>query len=40
MKKNNMKVPEEKEKFNNLIWNGWKYLSRPFAVIVPDIDSF
>ena len=31
---------EEHEKFNNLIWNGWKYLSRPFEVIVSDMTSF
>ena len=27
-------------KFNNLIWNGWKYLSRPYEVIVSDMTMF
>ena len=31
---------EEHETFNNLVWNGWKYLSRPFEVIVSDMTSF
>lgn len=26
--------------FNNLVWNGWKYLSRPFQVIVSDMTAF
>ena len=26
--------------FNNLIWNGWKYLTRPFEVIVSDMTAF
>lgn len=34
------KPDEEHEKFNNLVWNGWKYLSRPFEVIVSDMTSF
>ena len=34
------KPEEENEKFNNLIWNGWKYLSRPLEVIVSDMTSF
>ena len=28
------------KKFNNLVWNGWKYLSRPFEVIVSDMTAF
>lgn len=34
------KPDEEHETFNNLIWNGWKYLSRPFEVIVSDMTAF
>lgn len=34
------KPGEEKYKFNNLIWNGWKHLSRPLQVIVSDMTSF
>ena len=34
------KSDEEHEKFNNLVWNGWKYLSRPFEVIVSDMTAF
>ena len=35
------KKPEEEHKtFNNLVWNGWKYLTRPFEVIVSDMTSF
>ena len=34
------KPDEENEKFNNLVWNGWKYLSRPFEVIVSDMTAF
>jgi len=34
------KPDDEHEKFNNLIWNGWKYLTRPFEVIVSDMTSF
>lgn len=26
--------------FNNLVWNGWKHLSRPFQVIVSDMTAF
>ena len=34
------KPDEEHEKFNNLVWNGWKYLSRPYEVIVFDMTAF
>ena len=34
------KPNEEHEKFNNLVWNGWKYLSRPYEVIVSDMTAF
>jgi len=34
------KPNEEHEKFNNLVWNGWKNLSRPFEVIVSDMTAF
>lgn len=34
------KPDEEDKKFNNLIWNGWKYLSKPFEVIVSDMTAF
>ncbi len=34
------KPGEEKVKFNNLIWNGWKYLTRPFEVIISDMTAF
>lgn len=34
------KPGEEKIKFNNLIWNGWKYLTRPFEVIISDMTAF
>ena len=34
------KPDEEHEKFNNLIWNGWKYLTKPFQVIVSDMTAF
>ena len=34
------KPGEEQCKFNNLIWNGWKYLSKPFEVIVSDMTAF
>ncbi|WP_349814490.1 IS3 family transposase [Thomasclavelia cocleata] len=34
------KPDEEHEKFNNLVWNGWKYLSRPYEVIVSDMTAF
>ena len=34
------KPDEEHETFSNLVWNGWKYLTRPFEVIVSDMTSF
>ncbi len=34
------KPEEESKKFNNLVWNGWKYLSRPYEVIVSDMTQF
>ena len=34
------KPDEEHEKFNNLVWNGWKYLTRPYEVIVSDMTAF
>ena len=34
------KPEEENEKYNNLIWNGWKYLKRPLEVIVSDMTAF
>ena len=34
------KPDEEHEKFNNLIWNGWKYLSKPYQVIISDMTAF
>ena len=34
------KPDEEHETFNNLVCNGWKYLSRPFEVIVSDMTAF
>jgi len=34
------KPGEEQVKFNNLVWNGWKYLTKPFEVIVSDMTSF
>ena len=34
------KPDEEHETFNNLVWNGWKYLSRPFEVIISDMTAF
>lgn len=33
-------IAKEHEKFNNLVWNGWKYLSRPYEVIVFDMTAF
>ena len=30
----------ESKKFNNLVWNGWKQLSRSFEVIVSDMTAF
>ena len=34
------KPDEEHETFNNLVWNGWKYLTRPYEVIVSDMTAF
>ena len=34
------KPGEEKLKFNNLIWNGWKHLTKPFEVIISDMTAF
>lgn len=34
------KPGEEQYKFNNLVWNGWKQLTKPFEVIVSDMTSF
>ena len=34
------KPGEEQYKFNNLIWDGWKDLSKPFEVIISDMTSF
>ena len=34
------KPNEEHEKFNNLVWNGWKHLTRPYEVIVSDMTAF
>lgn len=34
------KPTEENKKFNNLIWNGWKYLSKLFDVIISDMTAF
>ncbi len=34
------KINEEKLKFNNLVWNGWKYLTRPFEIIISDMTAF
>ena len=34
------KPEEEHKKFNNLVWNGWKKLTRPFQVIVSDMTAF
>ncbi len=34
------KSDEEHETYNNLVWNGWKYLTRPFEVIVSDMTAF
>ena len=34
------KPEEEHKKFNNLVWNGWKELTRPFQVIVSDMTAF
>ena len=36
-----LKKPEEEhKKFNNLVWNGWKKLTRPFQVIISDMTVF
>lgn len=34
------KPGEQQYKFNNLIWNGWKYLKSPLEVIVSDMTAF
>ena len=34
------KPDEENRKFHNLIWNGWKCLTKPFEVIVSDMTAF
>lgn len=34
------KPGDEQYKFNNLVWKGWKYLSKPFEVIVSDMTAF
>ena len=34
------KPGEQQYKFNNLIWNGWKKISRPLEVIVSDMTAF
>lgn len=34
------KPGHEQFTFNNLVWNGWKFLSRPFEVIVSDMTAF
>jgi len=34
------KPGEEQTKFNNLVWNGWKTLTKPFEVIVSDMTAF
>ena len=34
------KPGETKQKFNNLIWNGWKKVNKPFEVIISDMTSF
>lgn len=31
---------DEQYKFNNLVWNGWNYLTKPFEVIVSDMTAF
>ena len=30
----------EHKTFNNIIWNGWIYLSIPFKVIISDMTAF
>ena len=34
------KPDDEHEKYNNLVWNGWKYLTKPYQVIVSDMTAF
>jgi transposase InsO family protein len=34
------KPGEQQYKFNNLIWNGWKKITRPYEVIVSDMTAF
>lgn len=34
------KPGEQQCKFNNLVWDGWKNLSRPLEVVVSDMTSF
>jgi len=34
------KPNEEHEIFSNLVWNGWKCLTRPFEVIISDMTAF
>lgn len=34
------KPDEQKYRFNNLVWNGWRNLSKPFEVIVSDMTAF
>ena len=34
------KPDEEHQTFNNLIWNGWKCLTRPYEVIISDMTVF
>ena len=35
-----IKPNEENKTFSNLIWNGWKHLSKPLEVIVSDMTAF
>lgn len=34
------KPGEEQYKFDNLVWNGWNHLTKPFEVIVSDMTAF
>ena len=34
------KPEDEHQKFSNLVWNGWKKLTRPYEVIVSDMTAF
>lgn len=34
------KPDNEHSVFNNLVWNGWKYLSKPLEVVVSDMTAF